>query len=107
MPYMKRPRTADAYVDMVNQAIVEVEEMQASLEYDVEEEGQRFTFLPALHEALQDLKKTMADGSYVFENKDLPFMPLVNRFRTRLPFAELLATINRTHREGLDVEGED
>ena len=107
MPYMKRPQTAEQYVEMVEQAIVEVQEMRASLEYDMEEEGYQDLFLVPLEEALTKLRKSMADGSYHFENKDLPFMELVRRYRSQLPIAELLATINRTHREGLDAEGED
>lgn len=107
MPYMKRPQTAEQYVEMLEQAIVEVQEMRASLEYDMEGEGQLDAILAPLEEALNQLRQSMADGDYHFENKDLPFMDLVKRYRSKLPIAELLATINRTHREGLDAEGED
>lgn len=107
MPYMKRPRTAEQYVEMVEQAIVEVQEMRASLEYDMEGEGGVDAILIPLEEALTQLRQSMADGDYHFENKDLPFMDLVRRYRSKLPIAELLATINRTHREGLDAYGED
>ena len=108
MPYMKRPQTAEQYVEMIEQAIVEVQEMRASLEYDMEgADAQQDTILEPLERALTQLRQSMADGDYHFENKDLPFMDLVKRYRSKLPIAELLATINRTHREGLDANGED
>ena len=48
----------------------------------------------------------MTDGSYIFGNDNLPFMEIVNRNRGRIPFADLLAMINKTHKEGLDIDSE-
>ena len=55
---------------------------------------------------MQRLRNSMADGSYQFGDDDLPFMDIVNRNRNRIPFADLLAMINKTHKEGLDVDSE-
>jgi hypothetical protein len=50
----------------------------------------------------------MEDGSYHFENKDLPFMPIVEKENEKsLPFKFLLRRINETHRYGLEVEADD
>lgn len=101
-----RPKTAEQYVQMVEQAIIEVDELRSSYEYDAEEMGAVPPYLDTLEQMLQDLRTTMAGGSYVFGNENLPFMEIVNRYRGRIPFADLLAMINKTHKEGLDIDGE-
>ena len=104
MSLIAKPKSADEYVKLVEQAVTELNELRASLEYDMEEEGARYAFVEPLEQEVRRLRASMADGSYQFENKDLPFMVIVNRFRSRIPFSDLLALINRTHREGLDIE---
>ncbi len=100
----RRPRTPEEYVRLVEQAIGEVHDLRAGLDYDIEEEGARYVFLEPLEKALTELRASMADGSYHFANEDLPYMKLVNRFRRSIPFAKLLARINETHRKGLDID---
>lgn len=101
-----RPKTAEQYVKMVDSAIIEVDELRSSYEYDAEEMGAVPPYLATLEQMLKDLRRSMADGSYEFGRTDLPFMDIVNRFRSRIPFADLLAMINKTHKEGLDTESE-
>jgi len=101
-----RPKTAEQYVNMVEQAIVELDELRSSYEYDIEEMGAVPTYLEVLEQSMQRLRNSMADGSYQFGDDDLPFMDIVNRNRNRIPFADLLAMINKTHKEGLDVDSE-
>jgi len=107
LAYLKQPKSAEAYVDLVDQALTETQELRASFDYEMDEASQAPAFLEPLERALRDLRASMGDGSYYFENRDLPFMRLVHRYRSAIPFAELLATINRTHREGLDISGEE
>ena len=106
MPFSPRPKTAEQYVGLIEQAIIELDELRACIEFDMEDPGDALRFLEPLEEGLRRLRSTMADGSYLFENKDLPFMEIANRYRNQLPFVELLVTINQTHREGLDISGE-
>lgn len=101
-----RPKTAEQYVKMVDNAIIDVDELRSSYEYDAEEMGAIPPYLDTLEKMLGDLRAGMADGSYEFGKNDLPFMEIVNRFRSRIPFADLLAMINKTHKEGLDTESE-
>lgn len=101
-----KPKTAKQYVDMVDQAIIEVEEFIACLEFDMEDPGDQLRILNPLLQSLRDLRASMADGSYEFENKDLPFMEVAKRLNTQLPFSHLLALINDTHRNGLDIESD-
>ena len=47
----------------------------------------------------------MEEGSYRFENKDLPFMDIVDKYDTdKLPFRFPRRQINETRRQGLGVE---
>ena len=49
----------------------------------------------------------MADGSYRFGRTDLPFMRIVKQHTEKdLPCIRLFYDINRTHREGLDIDGD-
>lgn len=100
-----RARSVEEYVDWVDQAIYEVEELRLSAEYDMEDLGTSLTFVDELEKHVRELRSTMEDGSYRFANEDLPFMEYVDRYDVDLlPFGFLLRQINETHRKGLDVE---
>lgn len=101
-----RPKTAEQYVQMVESALVDVDELRSSYEYDAEEMGAVPPYLGTLEQMLKDLRGSMAEGRYEFGKENLPFMDIVNRFRSRIPFADLLAMINKTHKEGLDTESD-
>lgn len=102
----RKPRTAEEYVKLVDRAILEADELCACYEFDMEDPGDHLRYLEPLQEGLRRLRQSMADGSYEFENKELPFMVLVKRYHEQLPFARLLLTINETHRYGLDISAE-
>ena len=101
--YMPRPKTVEEYVKLVDQAIIEVDEMMACIEFESEDSGSQSRFLDPVLANLRDIRASMADGSYSFDDKDLPFMGVANKLGNTLPFSELLAVINITHRKGLDV----
>ena len=102
-----RAKTAEAYVKLVEQAIIEVDEFIACLEFDMDDPGDQLRVLTPLLEEVTHLRQGMADGSYEFENKDLPFMDVANRLSSQLPFTQLLEAINQTHRYGLKIESEE
>ena len=102
-----RPKTAEEYVAMVDKAIVEIEEFIACLEFDMDDPGDQLRVLTPLLDGVRAIRNGMADGSYEFENKDLPFMEVANRMNTQLPFTSLLAVINQTHRQGLNIDADD
>ncbi len=105
---IKRPRTIDEYLELVAQAIFEVEELRMSMEYDMEGMNGVDSFLEELEGDIRNLKQAMSDGSYQWANGDLPFMAIVERTSDRLlPFKYLLRQINYTHLNGLDTEGSD
>lgn len=102
---IKRPKTVDQYVELVKQAVFEVEELRMATEYDLEQMGGVMTFLDLLEEQVKALWDAMVRGTYEFRDEDLPFMPIVNTADDRLlPFKFLLRVINETHRKGLDVD---
>lgn len=101
---MERARTAEEYIDLVQQAIFEIEELRLAVEYDLEYMGGALSFLDELEAGMRALYAQMEHGEYQFEDKDLPFMVLAERQDERLlPFKQLLRRINETHRKGLDV----
>ena len=107
MAKVHRAKTADEYVDLVKQALFEIEELRVAAEYDMEDMGTSLKFVGDLEDGMRTLYKSMQDGSYKFANRDLPFMEIVDLYDDRkLPFRYLLRVINETHRMGLDV-GED
>ena len=99
-----RPKTAEAYVDLVEQTLAEIDEMRACIAYEMDGDAASVFFLTPVEEGLKTMRSGMADGTYFFENSDLAFMSVVNRYKSEIPFAAMLATINRTHRQGLDVD---
>ena len=100
-----RPKTAEEYVDLVDQALFEIEDLRAAAEYDMDSMGAATEFLEDLERDVRALRASMADGSYQFGKQDLPFVKVVAKQDERiLPFKQLLLKINETHREGLEVD---
>jgi len=100
----ERARTAQEYVELVDQVIFDLEELMASTAYDLDEVDSSPSYLGLLLKEIRELRASMADGSYLFGREDLPFMRLVKRSSERtLPFIRLFYRINQTHKLGLDV----
>ncbi len=100
-----RPKTAEAYVDLVDQALFEIEDLRAAAEYDMDSLGAATEFLEELERDVRTLRASMTDGSYLFGKEDLRFVKVVAKQDERiLPFKQLLLKINETHRKGLDIE---
>jgi len=100
----ERPRNAEQYVELVRQAIFEIEDFIESRGFDLDEIDVQTGYLEVLLKELRAMRAAMADGSYRFDRHDLPLMRLVkNRTERDLPCISLLYLINQTHREGLDI----
>jgi hypothetical protein len=103
----ERARTAEEYVDLVDQAIFDLEELIASAAYDIDEIGSSPAYADLLLKEVRELRASMTDGSYLFGREDLPFMRLVKRSSEKtLPFIRLFYRINQTHKLGLDVQSD-
>jgi hypothetical protein len=99
-----RPKTPEEYVDLVDQALFEIEDLRLSAEYDMDSMGSATEFLEQLEREVGKLRQSMADGSYQFGKENLPYVRVVELQDERiLPFKMLLLKINETHIKGLDV----
>ncbi len=104
---MKRPATIEAYIDLVEQGIFEVEELRFSVEFDEEFMEGALNFVDILDHQLKELLSSLKEDRYEFDDEDLPFMELVkHQSNLILPFKGLLNLINTTHRKGLETAEE-
>lgn len=100
---MKRPTTYDEYVDLVHQAVYEVDEMRAGVEYDPENMERWAGLLNHLDGILRPMYDEMVADTYQFPTgKDLGYMHVLNRWGPDFPFKQLLLVVNETHKNGLD-----
>ena len=100
-----RPKTPEEYVDLVDQALFEIEDLRQAAEYDMDSMGDATEFLDQLERDVRKLRESMADGSYLFGKENLSYVKVVEHQDERiLPFKQLLLKINETHIKGLDVE---
>jgi hypothetical protein len=90
------------YIDLVEQALFEVEDLRVSTEWDQEEGGISFYFTEPLAAQLHQLLEQLTVGQYTFGGEDLPLMTIVRNNAQQIPFKGLLDTINQTHRLGLE-----
>lgn len=105
---MKRARSVEEYIDLVKNALYEVEDLRASIEYDNEGMHDAPIFLEKLETAVRGVYDAMVDGSYAFGRDDLGFMSIVrDADEGALPFKYLLVRINETHKHGLEVDEDE
>lgn len=102
---MKKAHTLNELIDLVHEAVYEVDELRACLEHDDDEASTYTPYLDDLDRMLRDLHEAMVSGRYagVGGGEDLAFMPLFKKYERAIPFRELLRTINATHREGYEA----
>lgn len=99
------PTSVDEYLDLIDQAIFEVEDVLACAADEGDEDWEFSDMLPVyqqlvdelkrLHEAVHGRRHVYASGT------DLPFMVIVRRHQARIPFSTLFEALNRTHLTGI------
>ena len=104
---LRRARSVKEYVEWLDQAVFEADDLRDCLEYEIEDMSTFPVFLDPLEEGIKAVYESMKAGTYSFGREDLPFMDLVARYSEEIPFHTLLSQINETHRHGLDVGGDD
>ncbi len=102
---LQRARSVDEYIEWVKQAVFEIDDLRACLEYDSEELVQFPVFLDPLDAGIKALYTAMQEGRYCFGRDDLPFIELAAQYADAIPFHTLLNQINATHQLGLDIAG--
>ena len=100
---LRRARSAEEYGDWVSQAMHEVGDLKACLQYELDESQPFPAFVEPLEAGIRQVYQAMVDGSYSFGRDDLAFMDILRRNEREVPFYSLLVQINETHRKGLDV----
>ena len=102
---MKKAKDLNELIDLVHEAVYEVDELRACLEHDDEEASTYTPYLDPLDSMLRELHESMVSGNYggVGHGEDLAYMPLFKKHERSIPFRELLRTINATHREGYEA----
>jgi len=104
---MKQPKTVDEYIDLVHQAVYEVDELMSIIGDDAEAYEAVLPFVAQLDAELRKMYDDMISGRYEFDpnGPDLPFMALADKIGRFMTFKPLLSVINHAHRNGLDVAG--
>jgi hypothetical protein len=102
---IKKARDLNQLIDLVHEAVYEVDELRACLEHDDDEASTYTPYLDSLDAMLRDLHESMISGKYggTGRGDDLAYMPLFKKHERDIPFRELLRTINATHREGFEA----
>lgn len=102
---MKKAYNLEELVDLVHEAVYEIDELRACLEHDDDEASTYAPYLDTLDKMLRDLHESMMSGQYrgVGQGEDLPFMALFKKHERNIPFRDLLRVINATHREGFET----
>ena len=102
-----RARTAEEYVNLIEQVIDELEDIKEVSGYSFDEDQGNLSFVDVLMKDMRELRASMADGTYQFGRNDLSYMRIVKKLSDmQLPCIRLLYMINQTHREGLDLQGD-
>jgi hypothetical protein len=104
---LRSAKTVDAYVDWVRQAVFEVDDPRACLQFELEDLKQFPAFPDPIEEGIKGRYQHTPDGTYGFRREDLPFMDLAAQVSGDIPFHTLLKQINETQRRGLEVHPED
>ena len=104
MSLVRRPASMEEYLELIESALFDVDELRMSVEFDMEFMEGAMGFVDPLAKDLRDMQNAIKDGSYEFADADLPFMPIVqSQSNLNLPFKPVLRVINETHRKGLQT----
>ena len=105
---MKRAKTVDEYVALVKDALYEVQDMRAAIEYDEEGMGGGSKIIQELEDSLNDIYNSMQSGDYCWRTGDLKYMDIIRDLDEGVvPFYSLLIRINDTHKNGLEPDEDE
>ncbi|MHB1951049.1 MAG: hypothetical protein ACYCQK_06190 [Acidiferrobacteraceae bacterium] len=102
---MQWARNRDEFLDLIDQAIFEIEDLCASAA-DEGDEDDLSRYVPVyrqIEEGLRTLRREVSEERHVFaDGSDLPVFTLAVKWKARLPVFGVLDMLNRAHRRGLD-----
>lgn len=86
---------------LVREALNELDDLRASIEYDEESMGGALGFIDELDAGVKQLYEQIENGSYHPGEGELAFMEVVrNADESLLPFKHLFLRIEETHKKG-------
>lgn len=99
------PKTPDEYLDLVDQAIFEIEDLLSSAAHEGMDDGWEISeFIPLyeyLRKELGELHKGLTSGHHQFGTGErLPFANDVAKWQAKLPCADILRVIVNSYRDG-------
>ena len=102
---MRRARTVEEYVALIKDALYEIEDMRAAIEYDEEGMGATMPYIEDIEISLKKIFTDMESGDYCWNTGDLSYVATIRDLdESVLPFRQLLIRINETHKLGLETE---
>ncbi|MFV1997393.1 MAG: hypothetical protein ACC641_05210 [Acidiferrobacterales bacterium] len=101
-----KPVNLEEYLGLVDQTIYEADEILACADDEDATDAMEFSELLPVYEALaielKKLHRAVKSGEHSFaDGKNLAYMPLVDAWKVRIPFADILGILNDTHMKGL------
>ncbi len=104
---MRRARTVEEYVALIKDALYEIADMRAAIEFDEEGMGESPRYIDEIEDCLKNIFEQMKTGDYCWNTGDLPYIPVIRDLDDGIiPFRPLLIRINDTHKNGLETEEE-
>ncbi len=93
---MYSARNIPELLELVDEAIFELEEMAFCMDEEMEDElADLVPHCRQMADYLKSLRQDIGNGTHRFAEKELEYVPLVRRLRQVLPFHALLEDINR------------
>jgi hypothetical protein len=88
---------------LVREALGEIDDLRASIEYDEEYMGGALGFIDELEGSVKQLYESIENGTYQPKQGELPFMEIVrNADAQLLPFKQLFSRIEESHEHGFE-----
>ncbi len=101
---MRRPKTRQEYIELVEQALFEVDDLRAAAEWDDDEENALLSLASTLASHLIHLREQLVNHTDRSGNgEELPLLAVARHHAQQIPFKGLLDTISQTYRLGLDA----
>ncbi len=103
-----RARNLDEFIEIINQALDEVEDLRAAIEYDEEYMGESSIIVEPVSNGLSRLLSAVYNDSYQpGEGNRLDFLDaLRNKDHRAVPFWPLLQIVIETHEKGFQTQDE-
>ncbi len=95
-------KSLDEYLHQIEEALIEVDELQASIEYDGDYMQPSAHLIQPLRNTLETLRDEVKAGTHTFGNGSLDYMETIDQLPNAIiPFKYLLKVINDVHVNGV------